>query len=110
MIHITFIHPDGEEQTVEAPENWSILQIAKHYNIEGLEGVCGGCMACGTCHVYIPADWQSRVNEAGNEKSEEEEDTLDMAFHVTEESRLGCQIEITKALDGLKIKLPPAGR
>ena len=109
MPKITFIQPGGEEQNVEAPENWSVMQIATANGIKGIEGVCGGSMACATCHVYIHPDWQDRVNASENEKTEEEEDTLDTAFHVRKNSRLGCQIKISNDLDGLIVILPSAG-
>jgi 2Fe-2S ferredoxin len=37
--------------------------------------------------------------------SEDEEDMLDQAFFVEDNSRLGCQIKITEALDGLEVQL-----
>ena len=105
MPRITFIPPDGKSQTVQAQENWSGLQIAKAHGI-ALEGVCGGCLACSTCHIYIHPDWAARVAAADNEKTPEEEDILDLAFDVRPTSRLGCQIKITKELDGLVVELP----
>lgn len=74
--------------------------------VPGIEGVCGGSMACATCHVHIHPDWAARVEAAGNEKTEEETDTLEMASNVCEFSRLSCQIEVTEALDGLVVVLP----
>jgi len=103
---ITFLHPDDSKQTVEAENNWSIMQVAVEHKIKGIEGACGGSMACATCHVYIHPDWTERVTSADNEQSEEEEDMLDMAFDVRENSRLGCQVKLTEALDGLVIALP----
>ncbi len=106
MPTITFLHKDGSEQVIEAEENWSIMQIAVENGLKGIEGACGGSMACATCHVYIHPDWTDRVVAQDNDQSEEEEDMLDLAFHVEETSRLGCQVKITKALDGLIVALP----
>ncbi|MCK6417741.1 MAG: 2Fe-2S iron-sulfur cluster-binding protein [Alphaproteobacteria bacterium] len=106
MPTITFIHQNGTAQTVDAPENWSILQIAQQHNIPGIEGVCGGVMACASCHVVIHPDWAQRVAAADNEKTPEEEDILDLAFDVVPTSRLGCQIKVTNELDGMVVALP----
>ena len=106
MVRVTFIQPDGAQQNIDAPENHSLLQIAIENNIAGIIGVCGGVMACATCHVLIHPDWVERVTAADNEKTEEEEDTLDTAFHTGPTSRLGCQILVTNALDGLIVALP----
>lgn len=106
MPNITFIHKDGRETTIDAPENWSIMQVAVEHGIKEIQGACGGAMACATCHCYIHPQWEARVEAEDNEKSVEEEDMLDMAFDVRETSRLGCQIKLTRALNGLVIALP----
>ncbi|MCB1532997.1 MAG: 2Fe-2S iron-sulfur cluster binding domain-containing protein [Alphaproteobacteria bacterium] len=106
MPKITFLHKDGRQSVIEAPENWSIMQTAVENGIDEIEGACGGSMACATCHCYIDPAWAARVEAQDNEKSGEEEDILDMAFDVRETSRLGCQIKLTEALDGLIIALP----
>ena len=107
-VEITFIHPDGSKQTAPAKENQSIMQTALEHNVNGIEGICGGCIGCATCHIYIPQEWQSRVEAQDNEQSEEEIDMLDMAINKRENSRLGCQIKLTKSLNGLSVFLPHA--
>lgn len=106
MPKIKFLQPDGAVQEIDATENWSIMQVAVEHGIDGIEGACGGAMACATCHVYIHPDWQERVTAQDNEKCDEEEDMLDMAFDIRDTSRLGCQIKLTNALDGLVVALP----
>ncbi len=44
------------------------------------------------------------------EASDDENDMLDLAFGLTETSRLGCQITMTKELDGLRVRLPSMTR
>jgi len=102
-IEVTFIQANGTAKTVEAQNNQSIMQAALEHKIAGIEGICGGCIACASCHIHIPREWQSRVEKQDNEQSEEETDMLDMAQNKQENSRLGCQIKLTKALNGLKI-------
>lgn len=106
MPKVTFLFKDGSAREIEVPENWSVMQAAVENGIEEIEGVCGGAMACATCHVYVHPDWAAKVTAEDNEQSDEEEDMLDMAFDVRDESRLGCQIKITNALDGLVVALP----
>jgi 2Fe-2S ferredoxin len=102
---MTFVHSDGKEQTVDAPIGTSVLEIA-HANHVPLEGACEGSLACSTCHVIIDPAYFSKLKTA----SEDEEDMLDLAFGLTHTSRLGCQILMSEALDGLRVSLPAATR
>ncbi len=106
MAEITFLQKDGTSRTIDAPENWSIMEVAVENKVEGILGTCGGSMACATCHVYVHPDWAAKVAAEDNEKSEEEDDILDTAFDIRATSRLGCQIKLTEALDGLVVALP----
>ena len=106
MPKITFLRQDGSQKEIDAPENWSIMHVAVNQGIEEIEGACGGCISCATCHVYVHPDWVERVEAQDNEQSEDEEDILDTAFDVRETSRLGCQINLTDDLDGLIVALP----
>ena len=101
MPRLVFIEPDGTRKDVDAPLGLSILEIA-HRNDIDIEGACEGSLACSTCHVIVDANWFGRLEEP----SEDEEDMLDLAFGLTPTSRLGCQIIITEALDGLTVSLP----
>src|ERR1700760_2405159 len=105
MPKMTFVYPDGKELEVDAPNGISVLEIA-HKNGVPLEGACEGSLACSTCHVIIDPAWYGKLKEA----SEDEEDMLDLAFGLTHTSRLGCQIIMSDALDGLRVSLPSATR
>ena len=105
MSKMTFTDQDGNELTVEAPLGDTILDIA-HANDINIEGACEGCMACSTCHVVVEPDWYKKLAAP----SEDEEDMLDLVFGLTRTSRLGCQIEITKEMDGLRVQLPSETR
>lgn len=105
MPQMTFIHPDGRRQDVEAPLGLSVLEIA-HRNDIDLEGACEGSLACSTCHVIVGSEFFGRIPEP----TEDEEDMLDLAFGLTHTSRLGCQILITDELNGLVVTLPSATR
>lgn len=91
----------GDIITVEAEIGKSLLEIAHENKIE-LEGACGGELACSTCHVIFSEE----IYDILPEKEEEEEDMLDLAWGLTDTSRLGCQIKVTKALDGCTVTIP----
>jgi 2Fe-2S ferredoxin len=105
MPKITFIYADASEKTVEVPNGISVLEAA-HKNSVPLEGACEGSLACSTCHVIVDKEWYGKLKTA----SEDEEDMLDLAFGLTNTSRLGCQIMMSDALDGLRVTLPAATR
>ena len=105
MPKIIFILKNGTEKEVNAPLGSTVLEIAHKNNID-LEGACEGSLACSTCHVIVDKEFFNKLDEP----SEDEEDMLDLAFGLTNTSRLGCQIKITEKLDGLKVKLPAATR
>lgn len=104
MPHIVFIEADGTRREVEAKSGLSLLEIAHEHDIE-LEGACEGSLACATCHVIIDPDWADKLPQA----SDDEEDMLDLAFGLEKTSRLGCQIIMNDALDGIIVHLPKAG-
>jgi len=101
MPQVIFIEKDGRERAVNAPIGLSLLEIAHMHDID-IEGACEGSLACSTCHVIIEPNWFANLEEP----DEDEEDMLDLAFGLTRTSRLGCQIIMTEALDGLKVRLP----
>ena len=105
MPKMTFIERDGTRREVEAPVGLSVLEIAHRHGVD-IEGACEGSLACSTCHVIVDAGWFRKLSTA----TEDEEDMLDLAFGLTETSRLGCQIVMTDALDGLVVALPAATR
>ena len=102
MVRITYIENDGTEHHVDVPAGISVMDGAKRFTIPGIEGDCGGACACATCHVYVEPEW---VEKAGA-RNPMEEDMLDFAFDVRDNSRLSCQIKVSDALDGLRVKVP----
>jgi len=90
---------------VTAKEGQNIMEVAHENDIE-LEGACEGSLACSTCHVILTSDMYSKLEDP----SDEENDMLDMAFGLTDTSRLGCQVKLTKELDGMTVRIPEATR
>src|ERR1700734_1384870 len=105
MPKMVFIERNGDRREVEAPLGLSVLEIAHKHGID-IEGACEGSLACSTCHVIVDSGWFKKLASP----TEDEEDMLDLAFGLTQTSRLGCQIVMTRELDGLVVKLPSATR
>ncbi|KAH9170506.1 ferredoxin [Lactarius sanguifluus] len=105
-IKLHFRDPKGQLiKTVEANEGDDILSIAHEHDID-LEGACEGSVACSTCHVVLSPEHYDLLPEP----EDDENDMLDMAFGLSETSRLGCQVRLTRELDGMTATLPAATR
>ena len=102
MAKITFIQHNGAEQTCDGSPGMSVMETAVKNMVPGIDADCGGACACATCHVYVDPDW---LEQTGKRQSMEE-DMLDFAFDVRDNSRLSCQIKVTDALDGLRVRVP----
>ncbi len=102
MPQITFIDAAGVERTIEGTCGFTVMEIAVRNDIPGIEGECGGACACATCHVYIPPEWHLKIGK----KERMEEDMLDFAYEVRDNSRLACQIRFSEAIDGLVVHTP----
>ena len=102
MTRIRFLSADGSRTSeVDAPPNERLLDLAQADG-QPLEGTCEGQMACSTCHVIVAAEDFPKLPAA----SEEEEDLLDLASHVTRTSRLACQIWTSDTLETLTVRIP----
>ncbi len=102
MIKLTVIDREEKSHELEAPTdmNMNLMEVCKAYELP-VEGTCGGMALCSTCHVYVESDHDLP------EAKDAEEDMLDQAFFVDDNSRLGCQLRITEELDGLVVRLAP---
>ncbi|KAK9843781.1 hypothetical protein WJX81_006046 [Elliptochloris bilobata] len=106
-ISVTFYdEKDKSEKTVRAVLGQSLMEAA-HANDVDLEGACEGSLACSTCHVVVEdADLYNMLPEP----TDDENDMLDLAYGLTETSRLGCQVIAAKELDGIRVRIPGATR
>lgn len=103
---ITFIDKEGESHTFAVADGDNLLDIAQAHDLE-MEGACGGSCACSTCHVIITdQDYYDKLPDP----DDDENDMLDLAFGLTETSRLGCQVKMNKEMDGLVVRLPSMTR
>lgn len=105
MVNVTFVTAKGEKVSAKAEAGQRLLEVGQNAGMP-LEGTCEGQMACSTCHLVIAPEWFDKLVPA----VDDEEDMLDLAAGVTRTSRLSCQIELTEALDGLVVHVPPEAR
>ena len=101
-ITITLIDRNGKKHFLKAPIdiNMNLMELCKSYEFP-VQGICGGMAMCASCQIYV------HERKLPNEKSMDEEAMLSEAFFVKENSRLGCQIQLTKELDGFVFELAP---
>ncbi|XP_019869107.1 adrenodoxin-like protein 2, mitochondrial [Aethina tumida] len=103
-IEVTFVKANGEKVKAKGKVGDSLLDVVVNNDID-LDGfgACEGTLTCSTCHlIFTPQDF----NELPNKATEEEIDMLDLAYELTDTSRLGCQIFLSEKLDGLEVRVP----
>lgn len=101
-INVTIIDREGKKHDLEAPTdmNMNVMELCKSYELP-VEGTCGGMAMCASCQCYLESDHELP------EQSDAELDMLDQAFFVEDNSRLGCQIDITENIDNIVLRLAP---
>jgi len=104
MPSIIFVEPGGAEHHVQVLEGETLLRVALEHGVEGILGDCGGNCACATCHIYAEGEAASALSAP----AEDEQAMLEGALHPQANSRLGCQIKVSVALDGLIVRMPPS--
>ena len=104
-IKIKITDREGVQHEIDAPTdmNMNLMEVVRSYELapEGTIGICGGMAMCASCQCYVTS------NHSLPEKSDDEEAMLAEAFNVEDNSRLGCQIQMTEDLEGLEVILAP---
>ena len=104
-VEITIIDRDGVAHSIEAPTDMAmnLMEVVRSYELapEGTIGICGGMAMCASCQCYVLTEHELP------EMQDDEEAMLSEAFYVKDNSRLGCQIQITPEMEGLKVELAP---
>lgn len=102
-VTVNFINRDGEKITVKGNPGDTLLDVIvdQDLDFDGF-GACEGTLACSTCHLIFDEEVFKQLGPV----TDEEMDMLDLAYGLTETSRLGCQICLTKALDGMTARVP----
>lgn len=104
MVRIIFVESDGTVRRVEVESQQSLMQAATRNGVRGILAECGGARVCGTCHCYIDEAWR----EATGTPCEDERMLLEFSEHHRKGSRLSCQIQLSDAMDGMVVNLPPS--
>jgi len=102
MAKITYIDHEGTERVIDAKKGETVMEVAVKNAIPGIDADCGGACACATCHVYVDEAFMDKVGTP----EAMEQSMLDFAENVKPTSRLCCQIQVSDALDGLKVTTP----
>ncbi|MFV8817958.1 2Fe-2S iron-sulfur cluster-binding protein [Haliea sp. E17] len=102
MVTVKFIQPDGVEKVVEVPEGTSLMTAALENGVEGILGDCGGACSCATCHCYIDEAFLPQIPAA----EDIEQSMIEFATDPKENSRLGCQVQVTEAVSGIVVRMP----
>ena len=103
-VSVTFVKQDGSKATVKTKVGENLLDVIidNDVDVDGF-GACEGTLACSTCHLIFK---QEDFDRLPDEPTDEELDMLDLAYGLTDTSRLGCQVCMTKELDGLVVQVP----
>lgn len=103
MAHIRFVQRKGTEDVTEVSSGMSVMLAAVRNGISGIEGECGGCLDCATCHVYVDEEQVSHLPAP-------KEDELELLGAVTAtrkpNSRLSCQLKAPFPFESLTIYVP----
>jgi 2Fe-2S ferredoxin len=103
MPKITYIENNGTEHHIELPMGASIMEGAIQNDVKGIVAECGGSCMCATCHVYVDEQFMDLLPEM----EEEEDEMLAAATALRlQNSRLGCQVRVTNALNGIIVRIP----
>ncbi len=105
-MHIFVTDPEGNCAKLQALEGFRVMEIIRDWSVEsgiGIKAECGGACACATCHVYVDDEWMKKLPDM----RDDEEERLDDAFDVQQNSRLSCQLIMSSELDGLHVTIAP---
>jgi len=102
MPKIVFIEPDGRRREADAPVGISLMESARAHGVAGILALCGGACACATCHVYIGDAALARLPPP----EDMEQGMLESVAGLRSNSRLGCQVLVTAAMEGLEVTVP----
>jgi 2Fe-2S ferredoxin len=103
MVHIRVTQRDETEVVVDAPIGQSLMAGLRDAGVSDIAAICGGYCLCGTCHVYVDAEFLDRLPP----QTEDEELLLEGILHSRENSRLTCQIQCVDTLDGIHVTVAP---
>ncbi|MEG3123746.1 2Fe-2S iron-sulfur cluster-binding protein [Sphingomonas sp. GB1N7] len=101
MPKLIVVTREGEEREIDGEAGLSVMEVIRDAGIDEILALCGGCCSCATCHVHVDPEFAAKLPKM----SEDENDLLDSSSERDEFSRLSCQVDLTDALDGLKVRI-----
>lgn len=99
---ITVLDRDGAEHAIEADTGLSVMEAIRESGLEELVAMCGGCCSCATCHIYVE-HVEGELAPLGDDENE----LLEASSHRRENSRLSCQLAVSPAIAGLRLRIAP---
>lgn len=103
MPQLTVITRAGVEAAIDGAAGLSVMEIIRDAGIDELLALCGGCLSCATCHIYVEGERVAALPPM----SEDENDLLGSSDHRRDNSRLSCQIPFSEDLSGLRVVVAP---
>ncbi len=103
MVNVTFVQLDGSRITLDEAPGKTVMQAATSNGVQGIIGECGGSLMCATCHVYVAESWLGQLAPV---TPVEDEMLKCTDSERRPNSRLGCQITLSAAIDGLVVHVP----
>jgi 2Fe-2S ferredoxin len=102
MANVCVTTREGDERLIQGAVGRSLLEVIRDAGIDEIEAICGGTCACSTCHIYVDDRDLQRLSPM----SEQERELLSACAPRTG-SRLACQVQLSGALDGIRITIAP---
>ena len=104
MVKVNFISADGTYvSSIDVPAGHTVMEAAKELDLPEIPADCGGCQACGTCHVHVDDVWYKKVPIVENSL---EQELLEYEKNYIEgKSRLACQIQLDNDLNNVTVRL-----
>ena len=101
MPKLIVVTREGEEREIDGEAGLSVMEVIRDAGIDEILALCGGCCSCATCHVHVDPEFAAKLPAM----SEDENDLLESSSERDANSRLSCQIDMTDALDGLRVRI-----
>ncbi len=101
MNRLIVVGRGGDTREINSEGGRSIMELIRRAGIDDLLAICGGCMSCATCHIYVDPAFRHRLPAM----TEEEDELLSLSSRRMEDSRLACQIPFRAELDGLRVRI-----
>ena len=101
MPQLIVVTREGTEQTLDAANGMSVMEVIRDGGIDELLALCGGCCSCATCHVHVAPEFADKLPPV----SDDESDLLDGSLHRNAYSRLSCQVMMSDELTGMRVTI-----